>query len=119
MLRTLALGLAFVLRRGGADDAASVAAAAVRLGLPAMSVGFLLGLLRWRIYTADSPAAARRAGFAIEAGPERRRDLIADTLSDPTVELAYWRGENGGAWRDADGAPISLPRSRRATVTPP
>ena len=108
MLRTLALGAAIVLRRGGADDAAAVAAAVVGLGLPAMSVGFLIGMLRWRISTADSLLRLTR-GLRDLPGPERRRDLIADALSDPTVELAHWHGENGGAWRDADGAPIALP----------
>ncbi len=118
VIRTLALGLAVVLRRGGADDAASVAAAVVGLGLPAMSVGFLLGLLHWRIHTADSLLRMTR-GLRDEAGAERRRALMAETLSDPTVELAYWRGEDGGAWRDADGAPVTLPPpegDRHATV---
>ena len=118
MLRTLALGVAIVLRRGGADDAAAVAAAVVGLGLPAMSVGFLIGMLRWRISTADSLLRLTR-GLRDQPGPERRRDLIADALSDPTVELAHWHGENGGAWRDADGAPMALPPpagDRHATV---
>jgi signal transduction histidine kinase len=118
MLRTLALGVAVVLRRGGADDAAAVAAAAVGLGLPAMSVGFLIGLLRWRIHTADSLLGLTR-GLRDQGGAQRRRALIADTLSDPTVELAYRRSEDGGAWHDADGAPVTLPPpggDRHATV---
>ncbi len=116
MLRTLALGVAIVLRRGGADDAAAVASALIGLGLPAMSVGFLIGLLRWRIHTADS-LLGLTGGLRRQGGAERRRALIADTLSDPTVELAYWRSE--GAWRDADGASVTLPPSggeRHATV---
>jgi signal transduction histidine kinase len=118
MLRTLALGVAVVLRGGGADDAAAVAAAAVGLGLPAMSVGFLIGLLRWRIHTADSLVRLTR-GLHDQPPPERRRDLIADALSDPTVALAHWHAKDGGGWRDAAGAPTTLPPpagDRHATV---
>ena len=74
MLRTLALGLALVLRRGGAEDAAAVAAAAVGLGLPAMCLGFLIGMLRWRIHTADSLLRLAH-GLLDRTEGARRRDL--------------------------------------------
>ena len=118
MLRTLALGLALVLRRGGADDAAAVASAVVGLGLPAMSLGFLIGILRWRIHTADSLLRLAH-GLLDRTEGARRRDLVADTLSDPTVELAYWRRGHGGGWRTADDLPTALPPppgDRHATV---
>ena len=118
MLRTFALGLAIILRRGGADDAAAVGAAAVGLGLPAICLGFLIGLLRWRIYTADSLLRLTH-GLREQTEGTDRRDLIADALSDPSVELAYWRTGDGGGWRDADDLPTALPpppESRHATV---
>jgi signal transduction histidine kinase len=40
-------------------------------------------------------------------------------LTDPTVELAFWRSDGGGGWVDADGRPTSLPpppSDRRATL---
>jgi signal transduction histidine kinase len=119
MLRTLALAVAIGLRRAGADDSVmDVAVAVVALGLPAMSIGFLLGLLRWRIHTADSLVALAR-GLRSRNGDGQRRDLVAAALTDPTVELAYWRSDDGGGWVDVRGRPTSLPpplADRHATL---
>jgi signal transduction histidine kinase len=107
-LRTLALGLWILLRRAGAADSlVSAGATAVAWGLPAMSLGFLAGLLRWRLYTADSLLRLSHR-LRRPSGPRERRALIAETLSDPTVELAYWDPE-AGVWRDGDGALTELP----------
>jgi signal transduction histidine kinase len=70
-----------------------------------MSIAFLVGLVSWRIYTADCLLALAR-GLRSEGGIQEHRELIAATLADPTVELAFFRG---GAWEDADGRPASLP----------
>ena len=119
MLRTLALAVALVLRRAGAaDSVVEVATAVIALGLPALCIGFLIGLLRWRIHTADCLVALAH-GLRSRTEPAERRDLIAATLTDPTVELAFWRGDDGGGWVDADGQPMSLPppsSDRRATL---
>jgi signal transduction histidine kinase len=119
ILRTLALALALVLRRvGAADSVVEVATAIVALGLPALCIGFLIGLLRWRIHTADCLVALAH-GLRTRTGPAERRDLIAATLTDPTVELVFWRSDRGGGWFDADGEPTSLPSppsDRRATL---
>ena len=40
-------------------------------------------------------------------------------MTDPTVELAFWRSDGGGGWVDADGRPTSLPpppSDRQATL---
>jgi signal transduction histidine kinase len=110
IVRTLSLPVAFGLRRAGADDSLLTAAlTVVQLGLPAMCIGFLIGLLRWRIYTADSLVALAH-GLRSRSGPTERRDLIAATLTDPTVELAFCRSDDGGGgWVDADGRRVSLP----------
>jgi signal transduction histidine kinase len=119
ILRTLALAVALVLRRAGAaDSVVEVATAIIALGLPALCIGFLIGLLRWRIHTADCLLALAH-GLRTRTGPGERRDLIAATLTDPTVELVFWRPEGGGGWFDADGKPTSLPSppsDRRATL---
>jgi signal transduction histidine kinase len=109
IFRTLALVLGFGLRGTGADDSVVVAAMwAIGLALPALCIGFLIGLIRWRIHIADSLLALARGLPSLE-GPARRRDLIAATLSDPTVKLAFWRPQAGDGWVDADGKPAALP----------
>jgi signal transduction histidine kinase len=119
ILRTLAIAVALGLRRADADEAVlTVATTVIALGLPALCVGFLIGLLRWRIYTADCLVALAH-GLRGRRGPAERRDLIAATLTDPTVELAFWRVDGGGGWVNADGKPVSLPSAasdRRATL---
>jgi signal transduction histidine kinase len=120
ILRTLAIAVALGLRRAGADDAAlTVATTVIALGLPALCIGFLIGLLRWRIYSADCLVALAH-GLRARRGPAERRDMIAATLTDPTVELAFWRADGGGGWVNADGEAVSLPppsaSDRRATL---
>jgi signal transduction histidine kinase len=111
ILRLVALAAALILRRAGAGDLTiEVATAAVSLALPVMSLGFLAGLLSWRIHTAD--ALVNLAGRARDQdGPALPRDVIARTLGDSSVELAYWRPEDGGSWVDADGQSVTMPSS--------
>jgi len=112
MLRTLVFAAAFGLRRGGAGESVlAVVTAAVALGLPALCLAFLLGLLIWRIHTANALVNLSR-GLRTSPDPDRTRDLIAQTLTDPTVELAYWRPDNGGAWVDGHEQPVALPPER-------
>jgi signal transduction histidine kinase len=119
MLRTLSIAVLFGLRRAGVDDSVLLTGTAVtELCLPAMCIGFLVGLLRWRIHTADCLVALAHA-LRRRSEPRERRDLIAATLTDPTVELAFWRPDGGGDWIDADGSPMALPSAssdRRTTV---
>jgi signal transduction histidine kinase len=119
ILRTLSIAVGFGLRRAGVDDSVlAVSTAVTELCLPAMCIGFLIGLIRWRIYTADCLVALAH-GLRRRSGPGQRRDLIAATLTDPTIELASWRPDGGGGWVDADGKPMSLPPAspdRLATV---
>jgi signal transduction histidine kinase len=112
ILRTLVFAAGFGLRRGGAGDSVlAVVTGAVALGLPALCLGFLLGLLIWRIQTANALVNLSH-GLRTRPDPERTRDLIAETLTDPTVELAYRRPTNGGAWVDGHGQPVALPPER-------
>ena len=117
ILRTISIAVSLGLRRAGVDDSVlAVSTAVTELCLPAMCIGFLVGLLRWRMYTADCLVALAH-GLRRRSGPGERRDLIAATLTDPTVELASWRPEGG--WVDAEGKPMSLPPAsaeRLATV---
>jgi len=79
------------------------------LGLPAMSLAFLVGLVRWRLFTAD--ALLRLAvGIRHDPHPEELRELIAKALNDPSVELAYRDPGAPTGWVDGDGEPIPPPR---------
>ncbi len=109
MLHLLSVAAVIGLRRGGADESTINAATTVALlSLPALCAAFLIGLVRWRLTTADSLVALAH-GLLSRSGPAQRRDLIAATLADPTVELAFWRREGGGGWVDVDGKATSLP----------
>jgi signal transduction histidine kinase len=109
MLRTLAVAAGMIARGAGADDSVmAVITSVIALGLPAICVGFLIGLLRWRIHMAD--ALVRLAlGLPGLQDPARRRDLIAATLTDPTVDLAFKGQEPEDGWVDIDGEPTTLP----------
>jgi hypothetical protein len=106
ILRTLSIAVNFDLRRAGIDDSVLLASTTVtELGLPAMCIGFFIGLVRWRIHTADSLLALARGLRGPDKGTERR-DLIAATLSDTTVDLAFRKDGGGSGLVDADGRPF-------------
>ena len=119
MIRTLTIVIAFGLRRAGVDDSVLYAVTTVTvLGLPVMCAAFFVGLVGWRIYTADCLLALAR-GLRSQSAVTERRDLIAATLTDPTVELAFFRTGASPGWVDADGRPTSLlppPADRLATL---
>jgi signal transduction histidine kinase len=119
ILRTLAVAVGLGLRGAGVDDSVvATVTAVIALGLPALCIGFLIGLLRWRIQIADSLLGLAR-GLPGLTGQAQLRGLIAATLSDPTVELAFRRPQGGDGWVDGDGKPMPLPpppSDRRATL---
>ena len=77
----------------------------IALGLPAMALGFFVGLLRWRLFVAE---ALQILGLRLQSGTDAAglRNVLADALDDPSLWLAYWRGTG---WVDADGRPTELP----------
>jgi signal transduction histidine kinase len=115
LLRPVALAVALGLRRAGAGDlAVDISAAVLSLALPALSVAFLIGLVRWRLYTADALVTLARSARE-QNGADMPRELVANTLGDPTVELAYWRPEDG-RWVDARGNTRADPWSGRCAT---
>jgi signal transduction histidine kinase len=107
-VRTLGIAVLFGMRRAGVDDSVLDAGATiVALGLPAMCIGFLVGLVRWQLHTAN---ALMNLALALrgEVGLAERRELVASTLGDPTVELAFRDGDASG-WVDAGGHAVALP----------
>ena len=109
ILRVGTFGVAIGSRRWGASDAVIDALVLlVVLGLPALSLAFLLGLVHWRLFTAD--ALLRLAvGIRRDPHPEELRELIATALSDPSVELGYRDPRASTGWVDGDGEPVPAP----------
>lgn len=80
------------------------------LALPAMAVGFLVGLVRWRLYVAG---ALERLGARLHAHmtPVELRDSLREALGDPSLWLAYRVQAGDGSWVGADGQAVTLPSS--------
>ena len=103
-----------IARRAGADDAALAPfGSLVLLTVPIAAIGFLVGLLSWRLYSARV-LERMIAGLREPTDPARLRQQMADALEDPSLEL-YYSGPGGrGCWRDADGRPVDLGAERGA-----
>jgi signal transduction histidine kinase len=110
ILRIGSFALSIGARRAGADDAIiDTLIWIVLLGLPAMSLAFLVGLVRWRLFTADALLGVA-IGIRHDPHPDELRDLIATALSDPSVELAYRDPGVATGWVDSDDKEIPPPR---------
>jgi signal transduction histidine kinase len=109
IVRVASFGAAVAARRADPDGTAvEVLVWVIALGLPAMALAFLVGLVRWRLFTAD--ALLRLAvGIRHDPHPEELRGLIATALSDPSVKLAYRDPNAATGWVDGDGESISPP----------
>jgi signal transduction histidine kinase len=86
----------------------------VELGLAALPVAFLGGLLRARL------ARAGVADLVIELGgqiaPGDLRAALARALRDPWLTVAYWLAD-GDRYVDADGRTVALPAGPERAVT--
>jgi signal transduction histidine kinase len=108
------LAFGFLVRRADSSSTAvDVLAWLVALTVPAMALGFLVGLLRWRLFVAD---AVHRLAVRLSRGPnpEELRAGLAEAFEDPTVQVAYRGPEHLGGWVDAQGHPIRLPEVSEA-----
>jgi signal transduction histidine kinase len=101
---------AYLLLRDLSPGAGSVEALGwlAMLSIPIMALGFLLGLLDWRLYEA-SALQRLTVEAAAKGEPRELRALIAEALGDPSLELCYWIPGTPGAWHDADGRRVELP----------
>lgn len=68
---------------------------------------FLAGLLRSRISRAEA-VSDLVVGLSTSSEGRGLRDALAEALSDPSVELAYWVPESNG-YVDAGGTRVELP----------
>jgi signal transduction histidine kinase len=76
--------------------------------LPGMAVAFLVGLVRWRLFTA---AAMQRLATRLHGHPRpgELRAALAEAFEDPSLDIAYWLDEGDGKWVDADGITVRPP----------
>ena len=104
--RSAALAVAVAVRLVSPDSPAAEALTwTVALGLPAMALGFFVGLVRWRLFLSE---ALQTLGLRLQGGTDAAglRNVLAEALDDPSLWLAHW---NGAGWVDAEGRPTELP----------
>jgi PAS domain S-box-containing protein len=86
------------------------------LAVLALVFGFLIGLVRWRFL---ARRAVRRLSqeFRAATSGSHLRQLLAEAIHDPSLEIAYWTG-HPGRWVDQSGVPVTLPSDdpRRAVT---
>jgi signal transduction histidine kinase len=116
--RLLVYVVGIAVRRADPDSPLLGAIAwSIALLVPAMAVAFLIGLLRWQVFSAG---ALQRLAVELHEHPgaQRLRNALAAALGDPWLDLAFWRGGSGGGWVDADGQRVDLTAmSRHRSVT--
>jgi signal transduction histidine kinase len=111
IVRSVVMAAGFALRRQDPDAAALDPLVWIFvLCLPAFALAFFVGIVRSRILAGE---ALQRLAFRLgrQTGPGDVRDVLASTLDDPTLEVAYAVGEPG-EWVDASGTAVELPRGR-------
>jgi signal transduction histidine kinase len=77
------------------------------LAIPGLVLGFAIGLLRWR-FSALGVLRRLTEGFSGSPRPATVRGLIADSVGDPSLEIAYWSQDPRG-WVNDAGLPVTLP----------
>ena len=106
VLAVVALALSLIASAMAEDGPlAQAIALAGLLGFGAVPFAFLAGLLRGRLSRAGAVDA-----LIARLGRERSsvRDLLAEALDDPGLELAYWARDQS-RYVDAAGRPVDLP----------
>jgi signal transduction histidine kinase len=115
-LRFVAAIVYVALRRVGADGPVLEAAVFVALlSVPATALGFLVGLVQWRVYSGRA-LGLLTTGLGETRSPAELRDLVARALEEPATEL-YWSdlpsSANGAApsWHASSGTALPEPLS--------
>ncbi len=113
--RSAAMVTGLPIRRA-APDATEVLSWIYVLGLPALAVAFYVGIVRSRLFAgAALQELARRLRRETPAGD--LQGILAETLEDPTLEVAYWLPDPPERWVDATGREVRLPSGDARAVT--
>ena len=106
--RLVVYAVGFAVRRADPDSPPLEAFQwTIALLIPAMAIAFLIGLLRWQLFTAD---ALQRLARELHQHPdtEQLRVALARTLGDPALQIAFWKGEATGCWVDCGGERVDV-----------
>jgi PAS domain S-box-containing protein len=85
------------------------------LSTPAVSVGFLIGVLRSRARAAR--ALGKLSGALGRPNAQELRDVIAEAVDDPSLEIVYPTSGDPAEWVDDRGRPADLPEPSLNRVT--
>ncbi|HEY1357398.1 MAG TPA: histidine kinase [Thermoleophilaceae bacterium] len=109
LLRCVSLAIGLTLRRVDPDSAALDGIVwIVAMALPLLALGFLWGLLSWRLYAGS---ALERLGGRVRAGldPVRLERELAQALEDPGLRVVLWVEHPDPQWLDSRGRTVPAP----------
>ena len=109
ILRCLACLLLVVVMRdlGLFLGARSVVGWIFFLGLPAIAIAFLVGVLHRRLHAG---AALQRLARRLRDDPNLNLPVaMGEAIGDPSLEVAYWTPGPRGPWVDENGRSVTLP----------
>ena len=114
----MAATVAFLVARGANPESqvTEVLGEVALLATPAVSAGFVIGLVRSRVRAAR--ALGELTGNLGRPSAEQLRDVIAEAVDDPSLEVVYRTSGDPSEWVDEMGHPVTLPdaSSNRATT---
>jgi PAS domain S-box-containing protein len=85
------------------------------LATPAVSVGFLIGLVRSRARPAR--ALAKLSGALGRPSAQDLQEVIAEAVDDPSLEIVYRTSGDPAEWVDDSGRPAELPETSPTRAT--
>ena len=85
------------------------------LGTPAISIGFLIGLLRSRARAAR--ALGKLSGALGRPTAQQLQEVIAEAVDDPSLEVIYRTSGDPAEWVDDVGHPVMLPEAWESRAT--
>jgi PAS domain S-box-containing protein len=108
LLRMVATA-AFLLARGANPESQLTEAlgSVALLATPAISAGFVIGLVSSRARA--TRALGKLSGSLGRPSAERLRDVIAEAVDDPSLEVVYRTSGDPAEWVDDRGRPVALP----------
>ena len=116
LLRMVATA-AFLIARGADPESqvTDVLGAVALLATPAVSVGFLIGLVRSRARAAR--ALSQLSGALGRPTATELQDVIAKAVDDPSLEIFYRTSGDPAEWVDDMGHAVALPEASRDRAT--
>lgn len=108
---------AFLLARGANPESnlTEVLGAVALLATPAVSAGFLIGLMSSRARAAR--ALGKLSGVLDRPSARELQEVIAEAVDDPSLEVVYRTSGDPAEWVDNRGRPVALPDESRTRAT--